>query len=71
MRRVTPFRMKKEGLPKVPDTKGHSGLGREDSNLRMVESKSTALPLGDAPIGRLESGGTIDFPRLSLGYAGL
>ena len=24
-------------------------LGREDSNLRMVESKSTALPLGDAP----------------------
>jgi hypothetical protein len=25
-------------------------LGREDSNLRMVESKSTALPLGDAPI---------------------
>src|ERR1700676_1301793 len=27
-------------------------LGREDSNLRMVESKSTALPLGDAPIGR-------------------
>ena len=46
-------------------------LGREDSNLRMVESKSTALPLGDAPIGRLESGGTIDFPRLSLGNAGL
>src|SRR6266446_8235906 len=29
-------------------------LGREDSNLRMVESKSTALPLGDAPKGRLE-----------------
>ena len=26
-----------------------SWLGREDSNLRMVESKSTALPLGDAP----------------------
>src|SRR6476660_3444256 len=46
-------------------------LGREDSNLRMVESKSTALPLGDAPTGRLESGGTIDFPRLSLGNAGL
>jgi hypothetical protein len=34
-------------------------LGREDSNLRMVESKSTALPLGDAPITCLESGGTI------------
>src|SRR5258708_39079490 len=27
----------------------NSWLGREDSNLRMVESKSTALPLGDAP----------------------
>jgi hypothetical protein len=25
-------------------------LGREDSNLRMGESKSPALPLGDAPI---------------------
>ena len=24
-------------------------LGREDSNLRMAESKSAALPLGDAP----------------------
>jgi hypothetical protein len=34
-------------------------LGREDSNLRMVESKSTALPLGDAPMTCLESGGTI------------
>jgi hypothetical protein len=32
-------------------------LGREDSNLRMVESKSTALPLGDAPTSCLESGG--------------
>src|SRR4051812_30866290 len=32
-------------------------LGREDSNLRMVESKSTALPLGDAPIDCLESSG--------------
>src|SRR6266550_5613545 len=29
-------------------------LGREDSNLRMVESKSTALPLGDAPIRPLQ-----------------
>src|SRR6266436_499563 len=26
-------------------------LGRQDSNLGMVESKSTALPLGDAPAG--------------------
>src|ERR1700730_7449376 len=25
-------------------------LGREDSNLRMAESKSAALPLGDAPV---------------------
>ena len=25
-------------------------LGREGSNLRMAESKSAALPLGDAPI---------------------
>ena len=32
-------------------------LGREDSNLRMGESKSPALPLGDAPIDCLESGG--------------
>ena len=28
-----------------------SWLGREDSNLRMAESKSAALPLGYAPIG--------------------
>src|SRR5215470_105370 len=28
-------------------------LGREDSNLRMAESKSAALPLGYAPAGRL------------------
>jgi hypothetical protein len=34
-------------------------LGREDSNLRMVESKSTALPLGDAPIA---SGKRVDWP---------
>ena len=26
-------------------------LGREDSNLRMAESKSAALPLGYAPTG--------------------
>ena len=29
---------------------GLAWLGREDSNLRMAESKSAALPLGDAPI---------------------
>ena len=31
-------------------TKHFSWLGREDSNLRMAESKSAALPLGYAPI---------------------
>jgi hypothetical protein len=45
-------------------------LGREDSNLRMVESKSTALPLGDAPICCLESGGP-GLPRIPSGNAGL
>jgi hypothetical protein len=30
--------------------RGTGGLGREDSNLRMAESKSAALPLGDAPM---------------------
>jgi hypothetical protein len=45
-------------------------LGREDSNLRMVESKSTALPLGDAPLSCLESGGT-SLPRIPSGNAGL
>jgi len=45
-------------------------LGREDSNLRMVESKSTALPLGDAPISCLEGGGT-GIPRIPSGPAGL
>ena len=33
-------------------------MGRQDSNLRMAESKSTALPLGDAPIGRFARGAT-------------
>ena len=40
-------------------------LGREDSNLRMGESKSPALPLGDAPIDCLESGGA-DLARIPL-----
>ena len=46
-------------------------LGREDSNLRMGESKSPALPLGDAPISCLEGGGTSRrgflWPRRSIG----
>jgi hypothetical protein len=36
-------------IPPVFSELGNAWLGREDSNLRMVESKSTALPLGDAP----------------------
>ena len=41
-------------------------LGREDSNLRMAESKSAALPLGYAPIGRscLAGGGATIGPGL-------
>ena len=35
--------------PVVGPINENAWLGREDSNLRMVESKSTALPLGDAP----------------------
>jgi hypothetical protein len=48
-------------------------LGREDSNLRMGESKSPALPLGDAPLDCLESGGTgpsADFPLATPVYRG-
>jgi hypothetical protein len=39
-------------------------LGREDSNLRMGESKSPALPLGDAPIDR--TGQAAEYRRLLL-----
>ena len=45
-------------------------LGREESNLRMGESKSPALPLGDAPITGLEGGGT-GLAAHSSGNAGL
>ena len=34
------------------ETPGGNWLGREGSNLRMTESKSVALPLGDAPTRR-------------------
>jgi hypothetical protein len=44
-------------------------LGREDSNLRMVESKSTALPLGDAPTTDERDGKRL--PRPLFGHAGL
>ena len=30
-------------------------LGWEDSNLRMAESKSAALPLGDTPTDNIDS----------------
>jgi hypothetical protein len=43
-------------------------LGREDSNLRMVESKSTALPLGDAPTAGKQQDRPCGFP---FGNAGL
>jgi hypothetical protein len=39
-----------------------SWLGREDSNLRMAESKSAALPLGYAPPNR-QCGERISFWR--------
>ena len=38
-------------MAKSPNS-GTAWLGREDSNLRMAESKSAALPLGYAPIRR-------------------
>ena len=51
------FRMpvlgKLRGSVKYPPIKTICWLGREDSNLRMAESKSAALPLGYAPAGRL------------------
>ena len=48
-------------------------LGREDSNLRMVESKSTALPLGDAPIacfGKRQDRPSCGFPPATPVYRG-
>jgi hypothetical protein len=44
-------------------------LGREDSNLRMGESKSPALPLGDAPIELSETRRMT--ARIPSGNAGL
>jgi len=40
----------KKGLQDVPQTLFEGWLGRQGSNLGMLESKSSALPLGDAPI---------------------
>ena len=37
-------------------------LGRLDSNQRMRESKSLALPLGDAPINGIEGIGVTPLP---------
>ena len=56
-----------------PARRWNAWLGREDSNLRMVESKSTALPLGDAPISPTEHGGGSDprgFPPATPVYRG-
>ncbi|GBR66533.1 hypothetical protein AA0483_2368 [Acetobacter syzygii NRIC 0483] len=39
-----------EKLPDYEKRKNRFWLGREDSNLRMAESKSAALPLGYAPM---------------------
>ena len=43
-------------------------LGRQDSNLRMTESESVALPLGDAPI--ITAAATVCLPRqkVNLGW---
>jgi hypothetical protein len=38
-------------IAKSPNS-GNAWLGREDSNLRVAESKSAALPLGYAPTRR-------------------
>lgn len=44
-------------------------LGRQDSNLRMLESKSSVLPLDDAPIYGMEDGVILSeaqrYPNLS------
>src|SRR6185437_14301921 len=64
MRESPPFAGLPDGLA------GNGWLGREDSNLRMVESKSTALPLGDAPTDRKERAGRRSLP-LRSGPAGL
>jgi hypothetical protein len=37
------------GLIELKKVKKENVLGREDSNLRVAEPKSAALPLGDAP----------------------
>jgi hypothetical protein len=45
-------------------------LGREGSNLRMGESKSPALPLGDAPID-LREPAEAGLAQIPSGHAGL
>src|ERR1700687_3505134 len=63
---ISPFRTRKHQHSELADFIYLVWLGREDSNLRMVESKSTALPLGDAPTDCLESRGTTSLPAESL-----
>ena len=40
-------------------------LGRQDSNLRMAEPKSAALPLGDAPIFSADTLNAYPAPRMA------
>ena len=46
---------------------GTGWLGRKGSNLRMLESKSSALPLGDAPAGPGQAPGGTRIKRAGPG----
>src|SRR6476661_3505201 len=56
---------------KLPRRDRNAWLGREDSNLRMAESKSAALPLGYAPTGDEGNGGRTGYRRFPVVAAGL
>ena len=45
-------------IPFVKQCLAMNWLGRQDSNLRMLGSKPSALPLGDAPINSVRVGVT-------------
>ena len=45
-------------------------LGWQDSNLRMAESKSAALPLGDTPKQKLKIIKNVQKLRFSIGQEG-
>ncbi len=77
-----PERKRRAGDPDSSVIQCRNWLGREGSNLRMLESKSSALPLGDAPSGALrikpaaaprkpvKGRARKDFPSLFLAVAG-